>query len=114
MPNNVNISFIDVEGEAVLLYLDEIGIQISVGSACASKDLDPSHVILALGCPYEVAHGSIRFSLGKHTTKKNLKYVMKKLPGIIEYLRKASPIDADVKKLKGDCLKNSLSMNKIN
>jgi len=114
LPNNVNISFIDVEGEAVLLYLDEIGIQISVGSACASKDLDPSHVILALGCPYEVAHGSIRFSLGKHTTKKNLKYVMKKLPGIIEYLRKASPIDADVKKLKGDCLKNSLSMNKIN
>lgn len=114
LPNNVNISFIDVEGEAVLLYLDEIGIQISVGSACASKNLDPSHVILALGCPYEVAHGSIRFSLGKHTTKKDLKYVMKKLPGIIEYLRKASPIDADVKILKADCLKNSLNMNKIN
>ena len=114
LPNNINISFINIEAEAISFYLDEIGIQISVGSACASKDLDPSHVILALGCPYEVAYGSIRFSLGKHTTKKNLKYVIKKLPGIIEYLRKASLINADVEKLKENCLKNSLNMNKIN
>ena len=100
LPNNVNISFLDVEGESVLLYLDSLGIQASAGSACTSKNLDPSHVILALGCPYEVAHGSIRFSLGKYTKKKDLNYLIKKLPGIITYLRKASPMETDFDKLK--------------
>lgn len=104
LPNNINISFLDVEGESVLLYLDEMGIQASAGSACTSKDLNPSHVILALGCPYEIAHGSIRFSLGKDTKKKDLDYLIKKLPGIINFLRKASPIEIDTNKLKKGCL----------
>ncbi|MFA6307337.1 MAG: aminotransferase class V-fold PLP-dependent enzyme [Patescibacteria group bacterium] len=92
LPNNVNISILDVEGEAMLLYLDEIGIQASTGSACTSTTLDPSHVIRALGCPYEVAHGSMRFTLGKYTTAEDVKYVITNLPKIIEHLRSASPV----------------------
>jgi len=104
LPNNINIAILDVEGEAMLLYLDEVGIQVSTGSACTSTTLDPSHVITALGCPYEVAHGSMRFSLGKHTTKKDLEYLMSKLPNIITKLRQASPVkinmDAVAKSIK--------------
>ena len=96
LPNNINISILDVEGEAMLLYLDEVGIQASTGSACTSTTLDPSHVIRALGCPYEVAHGSMRFSLGKDTTKQDLEYLMTKLPMIVEKLRKASPVNVDM------------------
>lgn len=96
LPNNVNISILDVEGEAMLLYLDEIGIQASTGSACTSTTLDPSHVIRALGCPYEVAHGSMRFTLGKHTTADDIKYVIKHLPKIIDHLRHASPVIVDM------------------
>ncbi len=92
LPNNVNISFLDIEGEALLLYLDAEGVQASSGSACTSEKLDPSHVILALGVPFEVAHGSIRFSLGRSTTKKDLKRVLGVLPGIVERLRKISPV----------------------
>ena len=92
LPNNINISILDVEGEAMLLYLDEIGIQASTGSACTSTTLDPSHVIRALGCPYEVAHGSMRFTLGKHTSAEDIKYVIKHLLKIIKHLRSASPV----------------------
>lgn len=92
LPNNVNISILDVEGEAMLLYLDEIGIQASTGSACTSTTLDPSHVIRALGCPYEVAHGSMRFTLGKYTKTEDIKYVIANLPKIISHLRSASPV----------------------
>ncbi len=100
LPNNVNISILDIEGEATLLYLDEIGVQASTGSACTSESLEPSHVIRALGCPYEAAHGSIRFTLGKHTTQKDLKYLVEKLPDIVEHLRKASPVDVDMDTLE--------------
>jgi cysteine desulfurase len=93
LPNNINISFLDIEGEAILLYLDEVGIQASTGSACTAHDLEPSHVIRALGCPYEVAHGSIRFTLGKNTTKKDLIYLISKLPGIVKKLRQTSPLN---------------------
>jgi cysteine desulfurase len=96
LPNNVNISILDVEGEAMLLYLDEVGIQASTGSACTSTTLDPSHVIRALGCPYEVAHGSMRFSLGKDTTKQDLEYLMSQLPKIVAKLRKASPVNINM------------------
>lgn len=96
LPNNVNISILDIEGEAMLLYLDEIGVQASTGSACTSTTLEPSHVIRALGCPYEVAHGSMRFTLGKSTTKKDLEYLVAKLPGIVEHLRRASPVRIDM------------------
>lgn len=92
LPNNVNISVLEIEGEALLLRLDMKGISASSGSACASGSLDPSHVILALGKPHFVAHGSLRFSLGKSTTKKDIDYVLEVLPKIVEDLRAISPI----------------------
>lgn len=100
LPNNVNMSIMDIEGEALLLYLDEVGVQASTGSACTSSTLEPSHVIRALGCPYEVAHGSLRFTLGKHTTKADLDYLMSKLPKIVETLRLVSPVVVDMKEVK--------------
>ncbi len=92
LPNNVNVSVLDIEGEAVILYLDSKGIYISTGSACTSTTLDPSHVILALGRPYEYAHGSLRFTLGHRTTKEDLDYVMEVFPAIVEKLRQISPV----------------------
>lgn len=97
LANNVNISFLDIEGEALLLYLDAKGIYASTGSACTSATLDPSHVILALGLPYEVAHGSMRFSLGRHTTEADIDYVLQELPPLVELLRKISPVNVDEK-----------------
>jgi len=92
IPNNVNISILDVEGEAVLLYLDRDGICASTGSACTSKTLDPSHVILATGLPYEAAHGSLRFSLGRKTTEEDVDKVLTILPKIIKEVRELSPV----------------------
>ncbi len=97
LPNNVNISFMDIEGEALLLYLDAAGIYASTGSACTSASLDPSHVILALGMPYEVAHGSLRFTLGHSTTKEDIDYVLQILPPLVEKLRSISPVRVDEK-----------------
>ncbi len=97
LPNNVNMSFMDIEGEALLLYLDAAGIYASTGSACTSASLDPSHVILALGMPYEVAHGSLRFTLGHSTTKEDIEYVLETLPPLVEKLRAISPVRVDAK-----------------
>lgn len=97
LPNNVNISFMDIEGEALLLYLDASGIYASTGSACTSASLDPSHVILALGLPYEVAHGSMRFTLGRSTSEEDIDYVLDVLPPLVEKLRKISPVNVDEK-----------------
>lgn len=96
LPNNVNVSILDIEGEAMLLYLDAHGIEASTGSACDSSTLDPSHVILGIGRPYEFAHASMRFTLGRHTTKQELDYVLKVLPDIVEKLRRISPINIDI------------------
>jgi len=96
LPNNANITFLDVEGEAVLLHLNQHGMCASSGSACTSKTLDPSHVILATGLPYEAAHGSIRFSLGKSTTEEDVDKVIKVLPGIIRNLRSISPVKVEL------------------
>ena len=93
LPNNINVSILDIEGEALLLYLDSYNIAMSTGSACTSTSLDPSHVILAIGRPYEYAHGSMRFTLGKSTTKSDIDYVMKVLPGIVAELRRISPVN---------------------
>ncbi|MBP9760873.1 MAG: cysteine desulfurase [Candidatus Magasanikbacteria bacterium] len=93
LPNNLNISILDIEGEALLLYLDEYGIVCSTGSACTSESLDPSHVLLACGLPYEYAHGSLRFTLGKRNTKADIDYVMTYLPAIVERLREISPVN---------------------
>ncbi len=97
LPNSVNISFIDIEGEAAVLYLDAEGIYVSTGSACASTSLDPSHVILATGLSYEGAHGSMRFTLGKRTTEEDVEKVIEVMPGIVQKLRHMSPVNLDMK-----------------
>lgn len=90
LPNNVNISFKYVEGEALLLSLDMAGIACSTGSACMSSGLEPSHVIMALGLPQEDAHGVLRFTLGRHSSEKDVDYVTENLPGIVKKLRAMS------------------------
>jgi len=100
LPNNVNITILDIEGEALILYLDSEGIYTSTGSACTSGSLDPSHVILATGLPYEAAHGSLRFTMGHDTTEEDIDHVIKVLPPIVETLRRISPTKVDMSKLK--------------
>ncbi len=90
LPNNVNVSFYGIEGESILLHLNERGIRASTGSACSSQNLEPSHVLIATGTSHELAHGSIRFTLGKYTTKKEIDYTIKQLEKIIPFLRKLS------------------------
>lgn len=92
LPNNVNISFQYIEGESILLNLDLLGIAASSGSACASEAEEPSHVLIALGLPPEVAYGSLRFSLGSANSEKDIDYVLSVLPGIVERLRAMSPL----------------------
>ena len=95
LPGNVNISVRYIEGESLLLSLDMAGIAASSGSACTSGSLDPSHVLLAIGLPHEIAHGSLRFSLGRETTEEQIDYVLEQLPKIVERLRAMSPLYAD-------------------
>lgn len=95
LPGNVNFCFDYIEGESILLSLDIIGVAGSSGSACTSGSLDPSHVLLAIGLPAGVAHGSLRLTIGKHTTEEDINYVVDNLIQIIERLRKMSPINAD-------------------
>ncbi len=97
--NNVNFTFKGVEGEAVGGYLDARGIQSSTGSACSSHSLEPSHVLMAIGLTHEQAHGSIRLSLGKQNTEKEIDKVLEILPRIVEKLRKISPFENIVNKL---------------
>ena len=96
LPNNINVSLLDAEGESIVLYLDEAGVACSTGSACTSESLEPSHVILAIGKPHAYAHGAMRFSLGRSTTKKDIDYVMKVLPDIIKKLRMFSPVNIKI------------------
>lgn len=91
LPNTTSISFEFVEGEAILLMLDEFGICASSGSACTSGSLEPSHVLRAMGVPFTAAHGSIRFSLSKYNTEEEIDYIIEKLPPIIARLRELSP-----------------------
>lgn len=95
LPNNVNVSIRYVEGEALLLRLDLAGIAASSGSACTSGSLDPSHVLLAIGLPHEVAHGSLRLSLGDFNTEHDVDVVLEKLPHIVQTLRDMSPLFDD-------------------
>ena len=92
LPGNVNISFEGVEGESLLLMLDMNGIAASSGSACTSGSLDPSHVLLAIGLPAEVAHGSLRLSLNEYNNEDDVDYILEKLPPVIERLRAMSPL----------------------
>ena len=91
LPNTTSISFEYVEGESILLMMDELGICASSGSACTSGSLEPSHVLRAMGVPFTAAHGSIRFSLGIYNTEKEIDFIVEKLPPIIENLRNMSP-----------------------
>lgn len=91
LPNTTNISFEFIEGEAILLLLNQLGICASSGSACTTGSLEPSHVLRAMGVPYTAAHGSIRFSLSKYNTEKEIDFVIEKLPPIIARLREISP-----------------------
>lgn len=92
LPNNVNVSVLGVEGEALVLYLDEAGVACSTGSACSSTSLEPSHVITAINKDPLYAHGSLRFSLGKSTDKKQVDYTIKALKAIVEKLRMISSV----------------------
>ncbi|MBE7073489.1 MAG: cysteine desulfurase NifS [Clostridiales bacterium] len=92
LPNNVNICFEGIEGESLLLLLDDEGICASSGSACTSGSLDPSHVLLAIGRPHEVAHGSLRLSLSKYTTQEEIDKTIEIVPKVVEHLRKMSPV----------------------
>jgi cysteine desulfurase len=92
LPGNVNICFEGIEGESLLLLLDEKGIAASSGSACTSGSLDPSHVLLALGRPHEVAHGSLRLSLSEYNRPEEIDYILETVPGIVSYLRDMSPV----------------------
>ena len=95
LPGNVNVSIRFIEGESLLLSLDMVGIAGSSGSACTSGSLDPSHVLLAIGLPHEIAHGSLRLTLGRDNTEQDVDYVLEQLPKIVERLRSMSPLYAD-------------------
>ncbi|SMC21482.1 cysteine desulfurase [Clostridium acidisoli DSM 12555] len=100
LPGNSDFSFIGIEGEALLLDLDFDGIYASTGSACASGSLDPSHVLLAIGLKHEVAHGSLRLTMGAGTTEDDIDYVLSKLPAIVKRRREMSPLWEDFIKEK--------------
>jgi cysteine desulfurase len=97
LPNNANFWFSYIEGESLILHLDIKGVAASTGSACSSESLEPSHVLIAIGLKHEEAHGSLRLTMGKYTTKEEIDYVAEVLPGIVESLRKISPFKRDCK-----------------
>lgn len=92
LPGNMNMCFEGIEGESLLLKLDLAGISASSGSACTSGSLDPSHVLLSIGLPHEIAHGSLRISLSDNNTEEDVDYILQTVPGIVEYLRSFSPL----------------------
>ena len=101
LPNNINVSFQFIEGESLLIMLDMKGIAASSGSACTSGSLDPSHVLLAIGLPHEIAHGSLRMTISEETTKEDLDYTLDQIKEIVNRLRELSPLYEDfVKKQK--------------
>ncbi len=96
LPGNVNFCFEGIEGESLLLLLDQKGISASSGSACTSGSLDPSHVLLAIGRPHEIAHGSLRLTLGEGNTEEEVEYILQAVPDVIAYLRGMSPVWRDL------------------
>lgn len=102
LPGNVNVCFEGIEGESLLLLLSEKGICASSGSACTSGSLDPSHVLLAIGRPHEIAHGSLRLSLSEENTPEEIEYIIKAIPEVVSYLRNMSPVWNDLQKGEKD------------
>ncbi len=102
LPGILNICFEGIEGEAMLLYTDDAGISVSSGSACTSGDLDPSHVLLAIGLPHEIAHGSMRISLSETNTMEEMEYIAQNVPKVIDRLRHMSPVWKDLQEGKKD------------
>ncbi len=98
LPGNVNMCFEGIEGESLLLRLDMCGIAASSGSACTSGSLDPSHVLLAIGLPHEIAHGSLRLTFSDENTEDDIDYILEKVPEIVTYLRAMSPLWEEIKK----------------
>ncbi|MFV0314037.1 MAG: cysteine desulfurase NifS [Anaerotignum sp.] len=98
LPGNCNISFAYIEGEGMLLLLDAMGIAASSGSACTSGSLDPSHVLMAIGLPHEIAHGSLRLTLDRITTEEEVEFVLNKVPEVVQKLRDMSPLYEDAMK----------------
>ncbi|QXM05969.1 cysteine desulfurase NifS [Crassaminicella indica] len=103
LPGNVNMVFEFIEGESLLLSLDMVGIAGSSGSACTSGSLDPSHVLMAIGLPHEIAHGSLRLTVGDFTTEEDIDYVLEQLPKIVDRLRQMSPLYEKVKGGQKSC-----------
>ncbi len=101
LPNNVNYSFEFIEGESLLIMLDMKGISASSGSACTSGSLDPSHVLLGIGLPHEIAHGSLRITVGMDNTEEDVDYLLEVLPAIVQRLRDMSPLYEDFLKNQG-------------
>jgi len=100
VPNTVNIGFQYVEGELILLHLSDLGICASSGSACTSGSLEPSHVLRAMGVPFTALHGSIRFSLSRFTTEKEIDFVIENMPKIMNKLTKLSPYQKELELLR--------------
>ncbi|MBE6990178.1 MAG: cysteine desulfurase NifS [Ruminococcaceae bacterium] len=98
LPGNVSFCFEGIEGESLLLLLDQRGIAASSGSACTSGSLDPSHVLLAIGRPHDVAHGSLRLSLSQYTTEEEVDHMLREIPPVVEYLRNMSPVWKDLQR----------------
>ena len=92
LPNNANVRFSYIEGESIVLSLDDLGVQVGTGSACAAKTLEPSHALLACGLKHEEAHGSMVFTLGKDNNREQVEYVIEQLPGVVRKLRAMSPL----------------------
>ena len=100
LAGTLNMCFEGIEGESLLLLLDDRGISASSGSACTSGSLDPSHVLLALGLPHEVAHGSLRISLSEYNTEEEVEHILKNVPEVVAYLRSMSPVWKDLEEGK--------------
>ena len=98
VPGTVNMCFEGIEGESLLLMLDDQGICASSGSACTSGSLDPSHVLLSLGIPHEIAHGSLRLSIGEYNTMEQIDHIIEVVPKVVKYLRSISPVWDELEK----------------
>ena len=92
LPGTLNMCFEGIEGEGILLWLDQKGVEASSGSACTSGSLDPSHVLLAIGVPVEIAHGSLRLSISEFNTEEEIDHIIKVVPEVVTYLRGMSPV----------------------